>query len=435
VEKIFDRSDLDLSLKFGFLGIGMGGSSIAAECANIRTSIKNNKYPYTAIAINTNQVDLKKIPDSTNVKKYQLKGYERGAGRNIQLGEEAFKKHHDEIVNMVQENFSDRDFLWIVCGLGGGTGTGSVIEAIKLLHKNGFKGRFGLILTLPRNKEGITVIENAIDRLQKISNAIKGMGSILLVDNQKLYQDFIDDSPTAGINEYLDYSNKFIAQTLHELNVVTASFNPLEGQHFDSSELLNMITTPGALSFNKVTFKDNDIDVSNESSYLPGFKNSIYEGILSNGYNFQKANRAAVSMVAKPYTASRIFTMALIDKIENVVDDMAPRAGEKPIATYADKNTNEISIYSMFAGLGLPKRISQLVERANELNERIGNDDEDDALSVLNSFNVKKAKEEEFDLDSAFGETASSEDDDLDFGDTAPNKKKKQKEIDPLAGL
>ncbi len=46
------ESQGNISLKFGFLGLGMGGCAIAAECANKETQIKNNKYPYRAILVN-----------------------------------------------------------------------------------------------------------------------------------------------------------------------------------------------------------------------------------------------------------------------------------------------------------------------------------------------------------------------------------------------
>lgn len=59
------ESQGNISLKFGFLGLGMGGCAIAAECANKETQIKNNKYPYRAILVNTNSQDFNKIEIKT----------------------------------------------------------------------------------------------------------------------------------------------------------------------------------------------------------------------------------------------------------------------------------------------------------------------------------------------------------------------------------
>ncbi|MEK5183202.1 hypothetical protein [Paenibacillus sp. FSL P4-0288] len=61
MNNLFDRGDLSKSFKFGVLGLGMGGCSIASEIANIKTRITNKMTPYTGILINTNEVDLRKI--------------------------------------------------------------------------------------------------------------------------------------------------------------------------------------------------------------------------------------------------------------------------------------------------------------------------------------------------------------------------------------
>lgn len=423
------NQELSLSVKFGFWGLGMGGSSIANECAKITTDITNNRHPYTAFLLNTNEVDLKKINNSVTARKYQLKGYEKGAGRNIDLGEKAFLAHKEDITSEVSNYFNDRDFVWVVAGLGGGTGTGSILEAVRVLYGNGFKGKFGLILTLPRNKEGSTVIENALERLQTIAQAMKGLGSIIVVDNEKLYADFISEQPDSSVNDYLDHSNRYIASTLHELNVVTSSYNPIGAYHFDSSEFLNMIKTPGIFSFGKLSIKENILDADNEATYVPDLKRSIENGILSNGYKLESATKVAVSMVSSTYTAKRIYKLSLINRIEDMIDKMAPNAGEKPIATYSDPHRKTIDIYTVFAGLSLPSRVAELVTLASELNKAAEETViEDHSLNALGSFKRKKATEDDFDLDEALGrkETAASSDP---FSTPSKNEK------DPFDGL
>ncbi|MDC3424293.1 plasmid replication protein [Aquibacillus sp. 3ASR75-11] len=415
-QKLLDRSDISFSMKFGYLGLGMGGCSIAAECANIKTNVKNGNYPYNGLLINTNNMDFEKINiKNPNIEKLPI-GSGKGAGRDIEVGENAFLDHQNDVISAVKRQFMDRDFIWIVAGLGGGTGTGSVIEAIKLLHKNGYQRKFGLILTLPRNKEGATVISNALERLQKISQAMKGLGSIILVDNQKLYDKYIKQNPNASLSEYLEFSNQFISDTLHELNVVTASFKPYGDSHFDSSEFENLIKTPGVLSLSKFSIEERKIDLENESSYLPPLEESIESGILSDGYKLKNAQRAATSVIANKYTAERIFTLGFTDRIENIVDDKAPLAGEKPIATYVDEKAKGVHFYTVFAGLNLPTRVNELVkenERLMELQEK--ETEEDDVFASLQTFTRKKRIDNESDdLDSLLSTSNSSKSQDTD---------------------
>ncbi|MFC5651012.1 plasmid replication protein [Paenibacillus solisilvae] len=396
MKNVLVRQDLSLSLKFGFLGLGMGGCSIAYECATIKTQITNNHNPYTALLINTNEVDLRKFSEHSNVRKIGLPGYEKGAGRDIAIGEAAFKEHREMIQKEATEFFVDRDFIWVIGGLGGGTGTGSILEAIRMLYANGFKDKCGLMITLPRDNEGSTVIENALDRLKMLAAALKNLGCILVVDNQKLYNDFIKKQPQASISEYLDYSNKYIASALHEINVVTSSFNPIAGYHFDSSELLKTLQSPGLISIGKLEFANGAIDTANQGTFLPDFKKSIENGTLSDGYQFEKATRLAVSMVAHPNTAKRIFSMSFINSIESTVESLSPFATEKSIAVYDDPKGEDISIYTLVSGLGLPKRVNDLVLKAKETQDKSEDifAQEDSAISALAGFSRKKVEAE-----------------------------------------
>lgn len=348
--------------KYGFIGLGMGGSSIAHACASIRMNAKNNYNPYSALLINTNDIDLRKLSDRPNITKFLLRGYERGAARDISIGEKAFLQYKDEITQQVENIFTDRDFLFLVCGLGGGTGTGSVIEAARLLHANGFAGRFGLILTLPRNQEGFTVLDNAIQRLQIISKAMKGLGGILLVDNQKLFSAYLREHSEGQVSAFLEQSNKFIADTLHELNIVTTQYNPLSGYHFDSSELIKLFQTSGVFTIGKCEIEERNIDTNNQGTYMHIFKKSIEDGMLSDGYSFDTATRVAVSMVASSQGSKRIFSLSMVNAIEEQLLKYTPYAIERPVATYADGMTKNLKFYSVFAGLSLPKRVIDIVE-------------------------------------------------------------------------
>ena len=386
---------MDISLKLGFLGLGMGGSSIADECAAVRMPVKNNMNPYTAFLVNTNEVDLRKLPDRPNTVKYVLRGYERGAGRDIRIGEEAFLNHKEDISKRIRDFFADRDFLFVVCGLGGGTGTGAVIEAVRTVHANGFAGRFGLILTLPRDQEGYQLLDNAIQRLQVIARAMRGLGSIVLVDNQKLYNEYLRENPGGGVSEYLDHSNRYIAQTLHDLNVVTASYTPLAGYHFDGSELLKSFQTPGVLSFGKCSIDENAVDADNQGTYMPKIKQAMEEGVLSDGYDFTETVRCAVSLIASPQGAKRIFTLGMVNEIEQLLMNLAPYVGERPVATYAGENVRQLHVYAIFAGLGLPKRIAALVEKAKQYERP---EKESDVLNVLGGYQ-SRATQDEVDLE------------------------------------
>ena len=390
---IIKNEDNKISIRFGFLGLGMGGSSIAAACGDISTNITNDRYPYSSLLVNTNEIDLEKVNVRNPYSKKVKIGSGKGAGRNIELGEQMFKESADIVLSEIKQQFENKDFIWVVAGLGGGTGTGSVIEAIRLLMENGFDDKFGLILTLPRKSEGKTVLNNALHRLRMIHGAMSGLGSIILVDNEKLFDYFSESNPEATVSEYLNFSNTFVADTLHELNVVTASFKPVGEYHFDSSEFENLIKSPGILHFARFTSRSYEIDAAQQLSHIGKLKELLEKGVLSDGYDLSETTRLAVSILANEPTAKRIYNFQFANAIENEINELAPVATEKPIAQYIyqDKNTKEVYFYAAFAGLGLPKRIEELVQeslRLKQLEEERKQNAQKDIFSGLDEIAV-----------------------------------------------
>jgi cell division GTPase FtsZ len=363
---------MKISLKYGFLGLGMGGTSIAHACASTKLSPKLNQRPYTAMLINSNEIDLRKLNDFPNIKKLALPGYEQGVGRDIQLGEQAFTKHKELILQEIKSFFNDRHFIFISCGLGGGTGTGAIIEAIRLLHANGFGNRFGLLLTLPRSNEGHKVLNNALQRLQVIKRAMQGLGSIIIVDNEKLFQRALQDNPNQSLEEFMKYSNRHVAQLLHEMNMVTASYNPYGSYHFDASEWLNMLRTSGCLYIGKCVLPHHQIAPDNPITYLNAIKNSVIEGELSDGYDLKEATSNAVSVVTSTQAGKKLFTPVFIDNIHKFVQEQVDPhlLDESPVATYVTDQTNHLKVYTVFAGLNFPNRVSELVKDLNEMTQK-----------------------------------------------------------------
>lgn len=411
-----------LSYRFGFLGIGMGGTSVAAACADIATDVMNDRFPYSAVLINSNQIDLDKVnPLNTSTKKLLI-GNGRGAGRDISVGEALYKSEKNRVEEAINVQFKNVDFVWLVVGLGGGTGTGSVIQAIGSLMNNGFKKKFGLILTLPRLEEGRTVINNALQRLKLIHGAMDNLGPILLIDNQKLFAEYIASNPNASISDYLKYSNTYVADALHDLNVVTASYLPSGENHFDSSEFGIMLRTPGLMHFSRFSTKPQTIDVSQSLSYSTKIKEEVEKGVISDGYDLAMAKRAALSVLTNSFNSKRLYTVEFNRQLEELVSSLAKTASEKPVALYTyetkrknpkefnltseqqEKGKDNVYFYAVFAGLDLPeKRITQLMEadksaaEAEKLNEIKVNKNMFEGFEVANTTIAGVKEEKSFD--------------------------------------
>ncbi|MAF99369.1 MAG: cell division protein FtsZ [Nanoarchaeota archaeon] len=131
------------------------------------------------IAINTDAQDLL----YTTAQKKILIGRELtgglGAGSNPKVGEEAAKESEIEL----KKSLDNSDMVFITCGLGGGTGTGSAPVVAQLARKMGIL-TVGIV-TMPFQMEGSRRYENALIGLEKMEQSVN---TLIVIPNEKLLQ-------------------------------------------------------------------------------------------------------------------------------------------------------------------------------------------------------------------------------------------------------
>jgi len=132
-----------------------------------------------AIAVNTDAQDLLYTDADIKI----LIGKEitggLGAGADPKVGEEAAKESKNELKKVVQ----GADMIFVTCGLGGGTGTGSVPVIADLAKKSGAL-TVGVV-TLPFTMEGKQRMMNAREGLEKMENAVD---TLIIIPNDKLIE-------------------------------------------------------------------------------------------------------------------------------------------------------------------------------------------------------------------------------------------------------
>src|SRR3989338_5790362 len=131
------------------------------------------------VAINTDAQDLL----YTSADKKILIGKELtgglGAGSNPKIGEAAAKESESELKKMLDGT----DIVFITCGLGGGTGTGSAPFVAQLAKKLGILS-VGIV-TIPFMMEGSHRFENAIMGLERLEQSIN---TLIVIPNEKLLE-------------------------------------------------------------------------------------------------------------------------------------------------------------------------------------------------------------------------------------------------------
>ncbi|MFH0870853.1 MAG: cell division protein FtsZ [archaeon] len=170
------------------------------------------------IAVNTDAQDLL----YTSADKKILLGKEitrgLGAGSIPKIGEDAARESEHEIKQALQ----GADMVFITCGLGGGTGTGSAPVIAEIAKKMG--ALTVAVVTIPFAMEGHRRYENAMIGLEKLE---KNVDTLIVIPNDKLLQ-LVPDLPLHTAfkvaDEILTNSVKGIAELVTKAGLVNLDF-------------------------------------------------------------------------------------------------------------------------------------------------------------------------------------------------------------------
>lgn len=174
--------------------VGSGGSG----SNTISRMVDMNIEGATLVAMNTDAQHLVRIKSQRKLLlgKKVTKGL--GAGSDPKLGEEATHESKEDIRHML----SDSQLVFVTCGLGGGTGTGSVPI---IAHEAKEAGALTIgIVTLPFSTEGRARMRCALEGLQKLKRTTD---TTIIIPNDKL----LNIAPDLPLNMAFKVSDEVLA--------------------------------------------------------------------------------------------------------------------------------------------------------------------------------------------------------------------------------
>ncbi len=215
-----DQELLDLlkKLKTNIKVVGCGG----AGSNTINRMMEEGINDVELIAANTDAQHLLIIHANRKVLLGKRITRGLGAGALPQVGEEAAREVEDRIRELLQGT----DMVFITCGLGGGTGTGSSHVVAQIAKELG--ALTIAVCTLPFKAEGIMRWENAMWGLDKLKEVVD---TVITIPNDRL----LDLVPRLPLNmafkvadELLMRSIKGIAEMITKPGLVNLDFNDLK---------------------------------------------------------------------------------------------------------------------------------------------------------------------------------------------------------------
>ncbi len=141
-----------------------------------------------------------------------------GAGSDPKIGEEAAKESKNDIKKVLEGS----DMVFISCGLGGGTGTGSAPVIADIAKKMG--ALTVAVVTFPFSMEGKQRMKNALSGLEKLEKIVD---TLIVIPNDKLLEVVPDVSLTTAFkvaDEILVNAVKGIAELVTKPGLVNLDF-------------------------------------------------------------------------------------------------------------------------------------------------------------------------------------------------------------------
>lgn len=210
------RYDYDINIKI--IGIGGAGNN------TINGMYKSGEFEnIELIAINTDVQDLQRIEAD---KKIIIGGDATGglgAGFHTEVGKKAALESREELA----AGLRDADLLFIIAGMGGGTGTGATPEIIKIAQE--LEILVMVVAIMPFEFEGQIRRKIAQGGLAEIKELAD---SYILVSNDKLIETVAEDLPTTDalqmVNELLQLNISGIIGFLRNRGMINIDFADLQ---------------------------------------------------------------------------------------------------------------------------------------------------------------------------------------------------------------
>lgn len=201
--------------KIFIIGSGGSGSNTLDRLFELGTN------GVTLIAMNTDARHLLKVRANKKLILGKKISGGKGAGSNPSVGEESAKESSNEIKELVKE----ASLVFITCGLGGGTGTGSAPVIAEYAKAAG--ALTVAVVTLPFSSEGKIRMENALQGLEKLK---KHTDTLIVIKNDRLLSlapDLPLNTAFKVCDEVLAGSVKGIAELVTKSGLVNVDFADL----------------------------------------------------------------------------------------------------------------------------------------------------------------------------------------------------------------
>ena len=351
-----------VAIEMAVIGVGQAGSRIAETM---------HKRGYDVGVINTSAQDLEHI-EVMPQQKLLLEGSLGGTGKDQDLGRELFADSVSQITDFVQPILAGNNMVYLAASGGGGTGSSSIDTMVPLLYDEGMP--VGVIYILPKATEDAQSKRNSIETLSRLAALASKdvISSLIVVDNAQIEQIYAG----LGQSKFWDVSNNAIVDPLTTFNTLTAS--PSRHTSLDPSDFGKIISCGDCSIYGQLVVED----YMEETALAEAVIESLTDNMLAEGFDLEQTRVGGV-IITGPASALDQLPAVNINYCFHLISEKTNGASIFQGVYEVDSNADEVTIYTWFAGLGLPMDRIENLKKESEAQAKIARDKEKSRASAM----------------------------------------------------
>ncbi|EMA62794.1 tubulin/FtsZ family protein [Halorubrum kocurii] len=334
-------------MKAVLLGVGQAGGMLATALAEFDADAGYGAV-LDALAVNTAAADLDPLPlDTVLVGQSRVNGH--GVGGDNELGAEVMEEDAVEVLDSLAPKVTaDAEALFVVAGLGGGTGSGGAPILVRELSRVYDVPVYALGV-LPGRDEGAMYQVNAGRSLKTL---VREADATILLDN--------DAWRSSGESVEGGYAaiNASMAKRVGLLLAAGESVEGVAESVVDTSEVINTLRAGGMAAVGFASAPAAEDAEENVTTVMSAVRSAMMTGMSLP--NATDADAALVAVAGDPDRISRKGAEKARKWLQEETGSMQVRGGDFPL------ESDRVAALVFLGGVERSRRVDEFLERARQ---------------------------------------------------------------------
>lgn len=339
-------------MKVVLIGVGQAGGKVTQALAEFDQRMEFDAIR-GAVAVNSAKTDLQSLSlDTVLIGQDRVKGH--GVGGDNELGAEVMQADSIEVMDALDGRITaEADAIFIVAGLGGGTGSGGAPVLARELSRVYSIPVYGLGV-LPGRSEGSMYQANAGRSLKTLA---READSTILIDNDAWH------SSGESVGEAYDAINEAIAQ---RVGILLASGEAVEGvgeSVVDSSEVINTLRSGGISALGYASAVASEDSADNINTVTSTTRRALLTG--TSLPDASVADSALLVIAGQPESIPRKGVERARKWLEEETQSLEVRGGDFPL------DSDRVASLILLGGVERSDRLDEFMERAKQAQQEV----------------------------------------------------------------